>query len=278
MAESALTRKHESSKARVGTSGFSYSDWKGLFYPEWLPSRDWFHFYATKFSAVEINLTFYRTPSESTLRKWRGSVPPGFAFVLKASQEITHRLRLRECDEEFSRMVDAYSPLGSQLACLLFQLPPSLHVDEGLLAAFLEAAVASLEPAPIRPRLAVEFRHSSWYQRSVFRRLADLGCAAVIHDMRGAGGWHVEDGKLRAGSSAMTPDEFLEKLAAFLYLRFHGTTGKYAGEYGLERLEPWARLARSALDRGLTVHAYFNNTMAGDAVRDAARFEEMITS
>jgi uncharacterized protein YecE (DUF72 family) len=278
MAKPALTSEHESRKARVGTAGFSYGDWKGLFYPEWLPSRDWFHFYATKFSAVEINLTFYRTPSESTLRKWRGSVPPGFAFVLKASQEITHRLRLRECDEEFSPMVDAYSPLGSQLACIRFQLPPSLHVDEDLLAEFLATAVDSLERAPIHPRLAIEFRHSSWYQRSVLTRLADLGCAAVIHDMRGAGGWHVEEGKLRAGSSSMTPDEFLEKFAAFLYLRFHGTTAKYAGEYGRDRLTPWARLARSALARGLTVHAYFNNTMAGDAIRDARTFESMLNS
>ena len=102
-----------------------------MFYPEWLPARDWFHYYATKFSAVEINLTFYRTPAEATFRKWQASVPPGFAFVLKASQEITHRLRLVGCDEELARMLDAYAPLGSQLACILFQLPPSLHLDEG---------------------------------------------------------------------------------------------------------------------------------------------------
>jgi uncharacterized protein YecE (DUF72 family) len=227
---------------------------------------------------VEINLTFYRAPAESTFRKWRGSVSAGFAFVLKASQEITHRLRLRDCDEEFTRMVDAYSPLGSQLACILFQLPPSLQVDEDRLGKFLEAALCRLERAPIRPRLAVEFRHPSWNRPSVFARLAGLGCAPVVHDMRGAGGWHVEDRTLRAGPSSMTPGEFLENFAAFLYLRFHGTTGKYAGKYGPERLEPWARLATSALDRGLVVHAYFNNTMAGDAVRDATRFAEMLGS
>jgi uncharacterized protein YecE (DUF72 family) len=278
MTESAPASERESKRARVGTSGFSYSDWKGLFYPDWLPSRDWFHFYATKFSAVEINLTFYRTPSESTLRKWRESVSAGFAFTLKASQEITHRLRLRDCDDEFTRMVDAYSPLGSQLACILFQLPPSLQVDEDQLGKFLEAALCRLERTPIRPRLAVEFRHPSWNRLNVFARLAGLGCAPVVHDMRGAGGWHVEDHTLRADPSSMTRDEFLEKFAAFLYLRFHGTDGQYAGDYGRERLDPWARLAQSALAHELAVHAYFNNTMAGDAVRDAMRFESMLST
>ena len=96
--------------------------------------------------------------------------------------------------------------------------------------------------------------------------------------MRGAGGWHVGEEALRAGSFSITREEFVEKFAAFLYLRFHGTTGKYAGEYGPDGLRPWSLLARSALARGLAVHAYFNNTMGGDAVRDAARFEEMVGS
>jgi uncharacterized protein YecE (DUF72 family) len=270
--------EREHTRGKVGTSGFSYTDWKGPFYPEWLPSRDWFHFYATKFAAVEINLTFYRTPTEATLRKWRATVPPGFVFVLKASQELTHRLRLQGCDEELDRMVDAYAPLGSQLACILFQLPPSLRLDEDRLENFLKAATAKLERAPVRPRLAVEFRHPSWNRESVFSRLAGLGCAAVIHDMRGAGEWQVEEGTLRAGAFSTTLAEFVEKFAAFLYLRFHGTTGKYAGEYGTEGLRPWAELARSALRRDLEVHAYFNNTMAGDAVRDVVRLEEMLSS
>ena len=265
-------------RARVGTSGFSYSDWKGVFYPQWLPSRDWFHYYATKFSAVEINLTFYRTPTQATFRKWQASVPPGFAFVLKASQEITHRLRLEGCDDELARMLDAYAPLGSQLACILFQLPPSLHRDEARLVEFVSSATARLEHSPIRPRLAIEFRHASWNRETVFMRLAEFGCAPVIHDMGGAGGWNVEESTLRAGSFAMDPDEFLEKFAGLLYLRFHGTTGKYAGEYGHDGLLPWSVLARSAQARSLPVHAYFNNTMGGDAVRDAVRFEEMLGS
>src|SRR5262245_38634557 len=84
----------ESSLALVGTSGFSYSDWKGSFYPEWLPARDQFHYYATQFDSVELNVTFYRPPLRSTLERWKSSAPPGYPFVLKASKEITHVRRL----------------------------------------------------------------------------------------------------------------------------------------------------------------------------------------
>jgi uncharacterized protein YecE (DUF72 family) len=266
----------ERSAAMIGTSGFSYADWKGSFYPQKLPAREWLRYYATRFDAVEINLTFYRPPTASTLRKWKEAVPPRFAFVLKASQVITHTKRLVHCGEDFERLVEEYSPLGSQLACVLFQLPPSMSIDEEWLARFLRLAGSKLAEAPIRPRLAVEFRHRSWNTGGVLSRLADYGWAMVLHDMERAGGWRIADGRLEAGTLVLTREELFARSVPFLYLRFHGTTGRYAGEYGAERLEPWAALVRSALERQLPVHAYFNNTMAGAAARDASRFEEMV--
>jgi uncharacterized protein YecE (DUF72 family) len=264
------------SPAMVGTSGFSYSDWKGLFYPPKLASRAWLGYYATRFDAVEINLTFYRSASAATLSRWLGAVPAHFAFTLKASQAITHRKRLVACEEDLDQMVQEFSPLGSRLSCILFQLPPSLTVDEDRLERFLTAAGAKLAGAAIRPSLALEFRHPSWNVQDVFARLADHGWAVVIHDMEQSGGWRIHGGKLGTGALSLTAEQLIDRFLPFLYLRFHGATGLYAGEYGAARLEPWAALAESAIEHGRPVHAYFNNTMAGAAVEDAARFGAII--
>ena len=135
---------HTTSLASVGTSGFSYRDWKGVLYPEWLPARDWFHYYATRFNAVEINLTFYRPPTAKMLERWKGSVPPGFAFVLKASQLITHQRRLANCGEDLERMVAASSGTAPAAFRILFQLPPSLGRDNERLERFVHLAAENL--------------------------------------------------------------------------------------------------------------------------------------
>ncbi len=262
--------------AAVGTSGFSYRDWKGVLYPEWLPTRDWFHYYATRFATVEINLTFYRPPMAKMLERWRTSAPPRFAFVLKASRVITHERRLLGCGDDLERMAASYQPLGEQLACVLFQLPPSLRQDHARLEPFLAATAVHFERASLAPRLAIEFRHPSWNTRRTLDLLLRHGCGLVFHDMEDAGGWHWRDGRLTAGELSLGVAELCALPSPLLYLRFHGTTGKYAGEYGQERLEPWAHLARSGAARQIPVHAYFNNTQAGAAVRDALKLGEML--
>jgi uncharacterized protein YecE (DUF72 family) len=261
--------------ASVGTSGFSYGDWKGAFYPSWLPSRDWFHYYATRFRSIEINLTFYRSPTPAMLGRWLASSPPGFQFVLKASQAITHHKRLADCEAELAQMAADYSPLGSRLACILFQLPPSLRRDDALLRRFRERAGSCLKGAEIAPSLAFEFRHPSWNAEATLELLVRHGCTMVIHDMAAAG-WHQDEGKLKAGSIICTSNELLDLPLPLLYLRFHGTSGKYAGEYGTRRLEPWALLCRDALERSIPAHAYFNNAQAAAAVRDALQLAELI--
>jgi uncharacterized protein YecE (DUF72 family) len=271
-----MTTPSRRAPAFVGTSGFSYSDWKGLFYPEKLPSREWLHYYSTRFNTVEINLTFYRSPAATTLTKWRESVPAQFVFVLKASRMITHMKRLGDCDQQLRRMASEFSPLAAQLACILFQLPPSFAVDRERLASFVDLAQSSLEKAPIRPFLAFEFRHSSWFDESILALLAKSGCPVVIHDMERAGGWLLKARRLTAGGLALSTDRFLAREQPLLYLRFHGPSGRYAGSYGAAKLRPWATFARSALERGLPVHAYFNNDVAGAALHDAACLDEML--
>ena len=132
-----------------------------------------------------------------------------------------------------------------------------------------------LEGAEIAPALVFEFRHPSWNVQATPKLLVRHGCTMVIHDMAAAAGWQLEAGKLKAGSIVCTSAELLDLPLPLLYLRFHGTSGKYTGEYGTGRLEPWAQLARAALDRSIPAHAYFNNTHAAAAVRDALQFAEL---
>lgn len=265
-----------SSLASIGTSGFSYPDWKGTFYPEWMPSRDWFHYYATRFKAVEINLTFYRSATRAMLERWKSSVPPGFTFALKASQAITHQARLAACGEEVARMVRDDSPLGPSLACILFQLPPSLRRNTELLSRFVHLVAERLDNAENSPSLAFEFRHPSWNTPETLDLLTRLGCTMVLHDMARSGGWQWQEERLVAGSLSLSGEELLSKPLPILYLRFHGTTGKYAGEYGAAGLAPWTALARSAMERAIPVHAYFNNTTAGAAIADALELSKQL--
>jgi uncharacterized protein YecE (DUF72 family) len=160
---------------RIGTSGYSYPEWKGNFYPEKIAAKDMLRYYAERFPAVEINNTFYRMPKEELLNGWAEQVPETFMFVLKASQRITHIKRLKEVGEELGYLVRVASTLGPRLGPLLFQLPPNFRKDVPRLRSFLEAM-------PERRRVAVEFRHVSWFEDDTFQALRDHGAALCIAD------------------------------------------------------------------------------------------------
>ena len=153
-----------------GTSGFSYKEWKGSFYPEDLPDSEMLRFYSSRLPAVEINNTFYRMPRAALLESWAEQVPDGFSFALKASQQITHRKRLKEAGEAVSYFLQVATTLGDRLGPVLFQLPPNLKKDLPRLSEFL----AGLPPSF---RAAFEFRHDSWFDEEVFTSLADRGAA-----------------------------------------------------------------------------------------------------
>src|SRR5436309_2118414 len=138
----------------VGTSGYSYKEWKGTFYPEDLPEKQMLRFYGERFRAVEINNTFYRMPKASVLEAWAAEVPTDFKFVLKASQRITHMQRLKDAGDSLSYLLKTAGVLKERLGPLLFQLPPNLKKDAPRLKGFL----ALLPPDR---RLAFEFRHQS---------------------------------------------------------------------------------------------------------------------
>jgi uncharacterized protein YecE (DUF72 family) len=159
----------------VGTSGYSYKEWKGSFYPAKLPDGEMLRHYASRLPAVEINNTFYRLPKADVLEGWAGQVSGEFRFVLKASRRITHIKRLRDAGDETNYLYQAALSLGRHMGVVLFQLPPNFQKDLARLRTFLEGL-------PAGRGAAFEFRHESWFDDEVFDALRTAGCALCQSD------------------------------------------------------------------------------------------------
>lgn len=163
----------------VGTSGYSYKEWKGPFYPDKLPPAEMLGYYATRLPTVEVNNTFYRVPKKGVIENWAQAVPDDFRFIVKASQRITHFKRLRNASEEVAFFLGQMDALGEKLGAVLFQLPPNFKRDPEVLEAFLELL-------PDGTRAAFEFRHDSWFEDDlVFKLLGVHNCALCIADAEG---------------------------------------------------------------------------------------------
>ena len=192
---------------RIGTSGFSYKEWKGVFYPEDLKAADMLAYYAGRLGTVEINNTFYRMPTKSLLEGWASQVPEEFRFVLKVAQKITHFKRLKNVDDEVAYLVDTVGTMGPRLGPLLVQLPPSFACDPARLEAFLAML-------PQGMRAALEVRHPSWRNPEVLALLERRGVALVasqtdeepVVELARTAPW----GYLRLRKSAYEPSELTE--------------------------------------------------------------------
>jgi len=159
----------------VGTSGYSYKEWKGIFYPEDLPAKEMLSYYSRQLPAVEINNTFYRLPQASMIENWKNQVPGHFRFSIKATQRITHIKRLKNAVEETKYLLETAALLEERLGVVLFQLPPNSKKDAERLRDFL-ALLSSGTPA------AFEFRHESWFDDEIFDLLRENNCALVASD------------------------------------------------------------------------------------------------
>ena len=162
-------------KVRAGTSGYSYKEWKGNFYPADLPTTGMLAYYAKQLSTVEINNTFYRMPTAKMLLGWAEQVPDGFAFVLKAPRRITHDKRLKGAQEDIAYLVKTMAALGSKRGPLLFQTPPFFRKDLSCLRDFLGLL-------PREMQAALEFRHQSWFDDEVFAVLRGHNAALCLAD------------------------------------------------------------------------------------------------
>jgi uncharacterized protein YecE (DUF72 family) len=203
----------------VGTSGFAYKEWKGKFYPEDLPSKDWLRFYAGHFATVEINNTFYRMPKREMLASWADQVPGHFRFVVKAPRRITHIKRLKDVESESAFLFENLSALGTRFGAVLVQLPPNLPKDVERLEKFITCV-------PEGMAVAFEFRNPSWHHPDVLDRLRE------------------RDFALAAVDSEEFPDPALAVTASWGYLRLRRF------EYDEDALRSWAgRIAASAWSR-----------------------------
>lgn len=162
-------------KIHVGTSGYSYKEWKGKFYPEKISPTEMLRFYSERLGAVEINNTFYHMPTESVLLSWAGQVPDDFVFALKAPQVMTHFKRLKNVDEESEYLFRTLTVLGEKLGPVLFQFPKSFHADLPALKSFL-----ALIPGEIS--CAFEFRSPSWLDGQILDLLRERGCGLCNAD------------------------------------------------------------------------------------------------
>lgn len=239
----------------VGTSGWSYDDWKGRFYPEQLARRRWAEHYRTVFSTVEVNATFYRLPRTTTVERWRDEAPAGFRYVTKGSRYLTHVKRLRDHEQGLRTYVDRVAPLGPALAAVLWQLPPDLTCDVGLLESFLAALPDHVGDRQLRH--AVEFRHPSWLGDDVFALLARHRAAHV---------W--------VSSEAMPPHR--TRTTDFVYLRFHGLAGGWHHDYTDAELAPWADALAAVAAEGHGGFAFFNNDGAARAPCNALRLHTLL--
>ena len=220
---------------RIGTSGYSYKQWKGNFYPEKLPDKEMLSFYAKQFPTVEINHSFYRMPSETLLLNWAKSVPEAFRFALKANQQITHIQRLRNCESTLKRFLEVASVLsdGDHLGPVLVQLPPNFKFDQPLLEDFL-----ALRPPAFQ--FAFEVRHASWYTEETYATLRKNNVALCL-----------------AETEKQTPPDVLTADFTYVRLRMENYTSK--------QLAGWRKRFDAWLSQGVDVFAYAKHEDEGKA-------------
>ncbi|HEY82160.1 MAG TPA: DUF72 domain-containing protein [Dehalococcoidia bacterium] len=227
----------------IGTSGWHYEHWRDIFYPAQLPKAAWLEFYARHFDTVELNNSFYRLPSEDAFGAWRDLSPPDFIFAVKASRFITHIKRLKNTEEALENFITRAKILGGKLGPILYQLPPNMHRNDGVLESFL-----SILPQGMKH--VIEFRHASWLEEEVFEILRKYKVGLCVFDMP----------QLSCPPVAT---------ASFAYIRFHGSGELYSSCYPDEQLAGWAERIADLARNLEEVYIYFNNDVAGYALKNA---------
>jgi uncharacterized protein YecE (DUF72 family) len=231
-------------RVRVGTSGYSFKEWKGHFYPETIKSTEMLAFYAKSLDTVEINNTFYRMPKRAMLLGWAEQVPDDFSFVLKASRRITHQKRLGDCEETLGYLLRSAAVLEGRLGPILFQMPPFFKKDVPALREFLKILPDDL-------LAAFEFRNSSWFDDEVYDALRARNRA-----------WVVSDG-------AKNDPPAIVATADYGYLRLRSE------DYDDDALSDWARRIQDQQWKAAWV--FFKHEEAGAGPKLAARFNEILS-
>lgn len=227
----------------VGTSGFAFKEWKGNFYPEGISDKQMLSYYSTVLGSVEINYTFRRLPSESTLEGWKSQASDGFRFTLKAPQRITHSRRLKEVTEEVGEFVRRAKRLEDRLGTILFQLPPSMKYERERLERFLG-------DLPSDVRFAMEFRHESWEAPEVKGLLRERKVAFCGAD------------------TEVKPLEEIPAGDGHVYLRLRKE------EYSDGELRDWGKKIAGTLASGVDVFCYLKHEGGGIGPQYALKIKE----
>jgi uncharacterized protein YecE (DUF72 family) len=228
----------------IGASGWQYKHWRETFYPKGVPQKDWLEYYCERFQIVELNNSFYRLPPHETFVRWKERTPADFIVGVKASRYLTHIKRLKDPAEPVGRFMEHAAGLGSKLGPILVQLPPTLKKDAPSLR-------ETLGLFPSTARVAVEFRHDSWFDDEVKEILAEKNAALSLAD-RGA-----------------TPIAPLWRTADWGYVRWHMGMTDPVPCYSRRNMRDWAQKIADIWGPDEDVYAFFNNDPRACALRDA---------
>lgn len=229
----------------IGTSGWYYNHWKGIFYPESLTHSKWLEYYSMYFSSVELNNSFYRLPSREVFTRWKETTPEGFLFSVKVSRYITHIRRLKDVKEPLQKFIENATGLDNKLGPLLYQLPPNMKCDKDLLENFLDIL-------PQDYRHVFEFRNNTWFDDTIFTLLKSYGAGICVYDMPGFTCPFITTGNTG-------------------YIRFHGSGTLYSGNYTEKELYGWVKQIEEMSKTLTTIYIYFNNDAEGHAVKNAGQ-------
>ncbi|MEE8577660.1 MAG: DUF72 domain-containing protein [candidate division Zixibacteria bacterium] len=245
------------SRLKIGTSGFAYRDWLGNFYPTFCPEKDFLRFYSSQFGSVEIDSTFYRIPTEKTVKRWAENTPDSFVFSAKFPRTVTHEGSLESRIDQANRFVDIMGNLGPKLGPLLLQFPYSFKVEKfDMLAALIDGIPAGL-------RISVELRNKGWLTDSLYHLLRSYRVALCLID-------HPWMPKLKT------------QTAGFLYLRFLGDRKAIENDFSYERMDRlddllfWRDVIVEAKSKKTDIFAYFNNHFSGHSPTTARRLRDIV--
>jgi uncharacterized protein YecE (DUF72 family) len=229
----------------VGTSGYSYKEWKGSFYPESIPAKDMLSYYASRFNAVELNNTFYRMPQQSTIDTWKSQVPDNFRFTMKASQLITHFKKLKDAARETKIMLQRYAAFEDRMGAVLYRLPPDLKKDIKRLETFLKHL-------PANPPAAFQLEDPTWLDDDVFALLRSHNRALSITD------------------TDEMPVSQIENTADWGYVRLRRVN------YSKSELKKW--IARMRAQEWTNTYVFFKHEDEGTGPKLAAQFLKLAGS
>ncbi len=239
-----------SNRLYIGTSGFFYKGWRGIFYPPELKTYEWLSYYASIFNTVELNSTFYHLPKAKTVKGWIQRVSDDFVYSVKVYREITHQRLLKNTEMQVYLFLHLLKPLGWKLGVFLIQLPPNIKFDKSSLLDFCKAL-------PRHYRFSIEFRDKSWFTKETYNILCKYNVAFCISHMRNI-------------------ETVYWITADFVYIRLHGPQKMYASSYSDDELHSWTSFVKKQLNKEKDVYVYFNNSFQGYAPKNALRLREFL--